>query len=157
MPKILESYYKFYHAKHNVMCWWRVGKRCLPSKTELLLCSHFVKNVSLKNVIITWRNLISKFQGDSGGPLNCFDVKSEKWELCGVISFGYRCGTCKIVLIYTFYRSLTEKVHLSKNISNLLFFYFQHFPEYILEFPNTWIGFRASYIKSTSHKTFHYT
>ena len=33
------------------------------------------------------------FQGDSGGPLNCFNPETNHWELCGIVSFGYRCGT----------------------------------------------------------------
>ena len=35
------------------------------------------------------------FKGDSGGPLNCFNPETNHWELCGIVSFGYRCGTGK--------------------------------------------------------------
>merc|ERR1712038_446316 len=32
-------------------------------------------------------------QGDSGGPLICLNSENGHWEVCGIVSFGYRCGT----------------------------------------------------------------
>ena len=31
-------------------------------------------------------------QGDSGGPLNCINPTTNKWELCGVVSWGAKCA-----------------------------------------------------------------
>ena len=31
-------------------------------------------------------------QGDSGGPLNCRNRANNKWELCGVVSWGAKCA-----------------------------------------------------------------
>ena len=35
----------------------------------------------------------NEFQGDSGGPLICLNSENGHWEVCGIVSFGYRCGT----------------------------------------------------------------
>ena len=38
-------------------------------------------------------------QGDSGGPLNCMNRNTNKWELCGVVSWGAKCaepGECRV-------------------------------------------------------------
>ena len=32
-------------------------------------------------------------QGDSGGPLNCRHKGSNRWELCGITSFGFQCSS----------------------------------------------------------------
>ncbi|XP_040570873.2 proclotting enzyme [Lepeophtheirus salmonis] len=37
--------------------------------------------------------------GDSGGPLNCLNEKGV-WELCGVISFGFRCALTEYPGVY---------------------------------------------------------
>lgn len=64
----------------NIKCqeaWKDITKRTLPS-TMLCAGGELGKDAC---------------QGDSGGPLNCYDPKQRKWELCGIVSFGYRCGT----------------------------------------------------------------
>ena len=40
--------------------------------------------------------MCNEFQGDSGGPLICLNSENGHWEVCGIVSFGYRCGTGKI-------------------------------------------------------------
>jgi len=44
---------------------------------------------------------IDSCQGDSGGPLNCFNIKTRRWELCGIVSFGAECASLRYPGVYT--------------------------------------------------------
>ena len=49
-------------------------------------CQVKQKNQATKNIHIIY------VQGDSGGPLNCMNPSTNRWELCGVVSWGARCA-----------------------------------------------------------------
>ena len=46
----------------------------------------------LPTMICAGENGKDSCQGDSGGPLNCRHKHSNKWELCGITSFGFQCS-----------------------------------------------------------------
>ena len=68
-------------------------------------------------------------QGDSGGPLNCMNRNTNKWELCGVVSWGAKCaepGECR-VNCHQF-----VGIWMFPSYIHLFMYYFQTIPAFIL-------------------------
>ena len=49
-------------------------------------------NTILPTMLCAGENGKDSCQGDSGGSLNCRHKDSNKWELCGITSFGFQCS-----------------------------------------------------------------
>ena len=74
-------------------------------------------NTILPTMLCAGENGKDSCQGDSGGPLNCQHKDNNRWELCGITSFGFQCSSA-LPGVYTKvdeYLDWIEEVTSSKN------------------------------------------
>ena len=75
------------------------------------------RNTILPTMLCAGDNGKDSCQGDSGGSLNCRHKDSNRWELCGITSFGFQCSSA-LPGVYTKvdeYLDWIEEVTSSKN------------------------------------------